>query len=217
MELTTQQIQKIEHYLTKNRVDFVDIRLEVLDHIVSDIEVLIKKENIEFDTAFYKVTDKWNLQLKQTSSFYFGIMYSESKIVFKKAVEVFKPYFLLYFSAYFLPFILLELFPVQLSNSLASFTNGFLIITLSLAIIYMLFIIEKTSQSKINTTYRFILKTQFLGIILLVLGLLTEIYKTSTEINPVYTGFMCAGFSVVFICNQFHKKHKEAIKKYKIS
>tara|TARA_R110002072_G_scaffold252221_1_gene411046 strand:+ start:1481 stop:2134 length:654 start_codon:yes stop_codon:yes gene_type:complete len=217
MELTTQQIQKIEHYLTKNRVDFVDIRLEVLDHIVSDIEVLIKKENIEFDTAFYKVTDKWNLQLKQTSSFYFGIMYSESKIVVKKAVEVFKPYFLLYFSAYFLPFILLELFPVQLSSSLASFTNGFLFITLSLAIIYMLFIIEKTSQSKINTTYRFILKTQFLGIILLVLGLLTEIYKTSTEMNPVYTGFMCAGFSVVFICNQFYKKHKEAIKKYKIS
>jgi hypothetical protein len=217
MELTTQQIQRVEHYLNVKGIKYIDIRFEVLDHIISDIEVLIERETINFETAFYKVTDKWNVHLKETSSFYFGIMYSESKIVIKKAVKLFRPFFFFYMSAYFLPFILLELFPVHLNGGFASFVNGFFITILSIALIYMLIIIEKTNKTKINTTYRFILKTQFLGIILLILGIFTEIYKTKGDVNPVFTGFMSAGFSTVFICHHFYQKHKEAIQQYKIS
>jgi len=38
MELTKQQIQRIENRLIKNGVKYWDIRIEMLDHVVSDVE-----------------------------------------------------------------------------------------------------------------------------------------------------------------------------------
>ena len=38
MELTEQQLQRVEHYLDVKHITYIDLRMEVLDHIVSDIE-----------------------------------------------------------------------------------------------------------------------------------------------------------------------------------
>ena len=43
MELTKEQIQYIENRLIKDGVKYWDIRIEMLDHIVSDVEKTLDK------------------------------------------------------------------------------------------------------------------------------------------------------------------------------
>ena len=58
MKLNKEQLQEIETYLTNKDVEYIDLHLEVLDHISSDIENLMEK--ISFEEAFEKVKNKWN-------------------------------------------------------------------------------------------------------------------------------------------------------------
>ena len=49
MELTKEQIRFIDHRLEKDGVKYWDIRIEMLDHIVSDLEKNLKPENSEYE------------------------------------------------------------------------------------------------------------------------------------------------------------------------
>ena len=216
MELTKEQQQQVEKYLQNKDFDFVDLNVEVLDHIISDIESLLAK-NYSFENAFKITILKWEKYFKETSSFYFGLQYSESKIVVKKAIKIFKPFYFLYLVAFTLPFAFLKLVPIQVGENTANFMNSFLFSFSSLSLCYMIFIFVKTLRSEVKTTYRFILKTQYFGLFFIILGVfLGAIFNNEGEMHPVNTGFACGGFAVAFICHHFYKKHLEAIKKYKI-
>ena len=216
MEITTKQIQQVETYLDKKNFDFIDLKVEVLDHMISDIESFLDKK-YSFENAFKITILKWEKHFKETSSFYFGLHYHESKIVVKKAIKMFRPFYFLYLAVYILPVAFLKLVPIKVAEETASFINGFLVSSASILLAYLFIIFIKTKQSKVKTTYRFILKTQYLSVVLLVLGVfLGAVFNDEGEMNAAFTGFTSAGFAVVFICYYFYKKHKEAIKKYKI-
>ncbi len=216
MELTIAEALQVENYLAKNKFEFIDLKIEVLDHIISDIESLMGK-NLSFENAFKITILKWNKLFEDTSSLFFGLQYSESKIVIKKANKIFKPYFFLYFSVYFLPVIFLKLVPIKFDESFVNFTNGFLSTASFIGILCMLIIFVKTIQSKVKTTYRFILKTQYLGIIFLIItAFFGNVFSVKGEIVPFFAGFTFAGFVIVFINYHFYKKHNEAIQQYKI-
>jgi hypothetical protein len=51
MKLTTQQIEKIEHYLLDWGLEYKDFYDEVLDHFISKIEIYLDDET-DFDSAF---------------------------------------------------------------------------------------------------------------------------------------------------------------------
>ena len=51
MELTKEQVRQVEVYLQKKNFNYIDLKEEVLDHIVSDIERITAKE-ISFENAF---------------------------------------------------------------------------------------------------------------------------------------------------------------------
>jgi hypothetical protein len=215
MEITTEQIQQVETYLTKKNFDFIDLKVEVLDHMISDIESLLTKK-YSFEDAFRITVLKWKKYFEETSSFYFGFSYSESKIVVKKAIKMFKPFYFIYLAAYFLPVAFLKLVPIKVAEDTASFINGFLVSSVSILLTYLFIIVIKAKQSKVKTTYRFILKTQYLSVVLLVLGVfLGPIFNDEGEMNAAFTGFTSVGFAVVFICHYFYKKHEEAIHLYK--
>ena len=216
MEITTKQIQQVEVYLQNKDFDFIDLNVEVLDHIISDIESLLVK-NYSFESAFPMVRVRWEKYFKETSSFYLGLHYSESKIVVKKAIKIFKPFYFLYLVAFTLPFAFLKLVPIQVAENTANFINSFLFSFAASLLCYMIFIFVKTVRSKVKTTYRFILKTQYFGLFFIILGVFFgAIFNNEGEMDPVYTGFASGGFAVAFICHHFYKKHLEAIKKYKI-
>lgn len=55
MKLTKEEIKFIDNYLKKNDVKFWDVRLELLDHIVSAVEDKIGDEGISFNEALLEV------------------------------------------------------------------------------------------------------------------------------------------------------------------
>lgn len=64
MEITKEQIQSIENRLEKNGINYWDIRIEILDHVVSDIENRIEKgESYKsaLDNAFFSLGLSGNL------------------------------------------------------------------------------------------------------------------------------------------------------------
>jgi hypothetical protein len=60
MELTKEQIQRIDKYLDVKGVKFIDFRIEIFDHIISQIEQKLEVENTDFETVFYQVTNELN-------------------------------------------------------------------------------------------------------------------------------------------------------------
>jgi hypothetical protein len=217
MELSQEQQRQVEVYLQNKDFDFIDLKVEVLDHMISDIESLRTKK-YSFEDAYRTTVLKWEKYFKETSSFYFGFSYSESKIVVKKAIKIFKPFYFLYLVAYFLPVAFLKLVPIKVAEDTADFINAFLVSSAAILLAYLLIIVIKTKQSKVKTTYRFILKTQYLSVVLLVLGVfLGTVFNDEGEMNAVFTGFTSGGFAVVFICHYFFKKHEEAVNTYRIS
>jgi len=186
MELTNEQIQLVENYLDKKSFDFIDLKVEILDHMISDIESFMDKE-YSFENAFKITVLKWDKHFKDSSSFFFGLQYHESKIVVKKAAQIFKPFYFLYLTAYFLP------------------------------IVIFLYIIINNIRTKIKTTYSYVLKTQYVSTVFLILPLfMGNLFNDDGSFIPFLIGFQSAGFAVTYICHYFYKKHKAAIKKYKI-
>src|SRR5574344_1829717 len=82
-QLTTEQLQFIENALIDkcNFKYFDDVRLEVVDHIASEIEEEIQNNNISFNQAFVTIMTKWNpLILPKTWSRYENIPYIVTKL-----------------------------------------------------------------------------------------------------------------------------------------
>ena len=52
MKITKDQIHFIDTYLIKNEVIYVDIRLEMLDHIALAVEQKMEVDNLDFYDAF---------------------------------------------------------------------------------------------------------------------------------------------------------------------
>ena len=59
MKLTTQQIAQIEETLVLYGLVYEDIKLEVTDHIASEIEEKINNETSSFEDAFKEVFNTW--------------------------------------------------------------------------------------------------------------------------------------------------------------
>ncbi len=72
MKLTTEQIAEIDETLVLNGLIYDDIKLEVTDHIASEIEAKMEESSISFDDALYQVLLKWKDQMKPSWSFMLG-------------------------------------------------------------------------------------------------------------------------------------------------
>ncbi|MFK7834359.1 MAG: hypothetical protein AB8B52_13880 [Winogradskyella sp.] len=67
MNLTKEEIKFIDNYLIKNEVKFWDVRLELLDHIVSAVEDKITNNGISFNEALLEVHRSFGNQLIKRS------------------------------------------------------------------------------------------------------------------------------------------------------
>lgn len=70
MVLDKQKIKFIDNYLTKSGVDFLDIRMEMLDHVASAVEEKMQKENLDFYDAFKSYMLKNKNELLKTNGKY---------------------------------------------------------------------------------------------------------------------------------------------------
>jgi hypothetical protein len=86
MKLTTTQITKIEETLVLNGLIYDDIKLEVTDHIASEIEAEMNNNNISFEEAFKQAFENWEEQLRPSTSLWTGSKNVAPRIVIQKLV-----------------------------------------------------------------------------------------------------------------------------------
>jgi hypothetical protein len=88
MRLTTEQITTIEETLVLNGVVYDDIKLELLDHIATEIESEASIEGKPFEVALKEVFEKWKPQLRPTShKLLLGYGFLAPKIISDKFAE----------------------------------------------------------------------------------------------------------------------------------
>ncbi|WP_439130102.1 hypothetical protein [Polaribacter sp.] len=215
MELSKEQIQKIEKYLDSDNVYEVDIRLEVLDHITTEIEHKMADDKVDFNFAFAEARQKWNPLCKDTTSMFFGLGCSAPKMVVQKAKRMYWKHYILLLASYFMPFLLLTHFNFKIENPVENplFIVLKVIVGFSLlAFFYMLLVKNKT----VKTTYGFILKSQSLGVFSGLIVFMILINQVE-ELDGIHIGMICSYLFMTLSYFTFFKKHQEAIKKYKIS
>jgi len=63
MKLTVEQIDKIDIILDKLGLDFLDIKLEVKDHIACQVEENMRSGEVTFDASLIEVLKCWESKL----------------------------------------------------------------------------------------------------------------------------------------------------------
>ena len=72
MKLTNQQIDTINETLVLNGLIYDDIKLELVDHIASEIELAMDHKGILFEDALKTAFSNWQGQLQLSTSIWLG-------------------------------------------------------------------------------------------------------------------------------------------------
>ena len=156
MKLTPEQIQKIEVTLSLNGLVYDDIKLEVLDHIASEIENKMGLENRSFEETLKAVFENWRNQLRPTHYSHLLGKLIGPKILMDKMAHSVKKELIIGLS---LVFLLTSVF--MFVNSVI--TNNFFLINVENALAYLsligLFLLISSkvylTRSTIKTSYEF--------------------------------------------------------------
>jgi hypothetical protein len=168
MQLTTEQIATIEQTLVLNGLNYEDIKLEVTDHIASEIEVLMNENSLVFEENLKIVFDKWKEQLRpKVYGLWLGYAYSGPKMAMDKMVDFTKSelkwgLLLAFVSAFFIVMLYKINNNVDFLLVLASILKKLLIVV-ALTIIYFRIILFK---SKIKTVFSTLFNRRFYSTLL---------------------------------------------------
>nr|WP_315141218.1 hypothetical protein [uncultured Flavobacterium sp.] len=207
MKLTTEQINQIDTFLERNDVKYLDIKLELLDHIASQIEALISEQNSSFEEAFIIIKDNWKPRLLSSSSFLIGIIYSFPKIVLDRLLARMKKYNLFILCLSIFIYIPMFYYKSHIHAFLAPFDEFVNIIAIVSCSIICLVVIRINFHS-IPTSYRFLVN-QSAPIIILSFFILLFDHEV-IELKIFYTLLMLFQAIVAF---QNYRLHIGFVKK----
>jgi hypothetical protein len=218
MKLTTEQIQKIEQNLILNGIQYEDIKLELIDHIASEIETKMEIQEVSFEVAFHDVFDNWKHEMKPSSSLWVGLIYSSPKIVMDRWKSTTK---LQQFKSLFIAIIptlgLLSLFKIYNNSAVIDHVLQGLSLVFFLLIIYYRVIIWK---SKKKTTFSLMFSRNS-NLILFYMMLFAIAPLRMNEIsfwrNCLSTFLVSWCMVYLFFNLQLVYKHLQFIKKLKLS
>ena len=92
MKLTAEQIDKIDVILDKLGLDFLDIKLEVKDHIACQVEENMRSGEVTFDVSLTEVLKCWESKLVLRESWLISKKKSFPKIVIQRLFNRFLIY-----------------------------------------------------------------------------------------------------------------------------
>jgi hypothetical protein len=175
MKLTNQQIATIEETLVLNGVVYDDIKLELLDHIATEIEVAMDDKSVQFKDALKTAFANWKEQLRPCTSYWLRGNKAIPKIIILRCVKMIKHVFLLSTIMGLLISILVTLLIQSTNNEEILFTLNTVIKVVSLSgIILFLFVKYKFWKSKNRTTYSYLFNQngfiQIINLIFITIG-----------------------------------------------
>lgn len=210
MKLTVEQIDKIDVILDKLGLDFLDIKLEVKDHIACQVEENMSLGEISFDASLIAVLKCWESKLILRDSWLISNKKSFPKIVIQKLFKRFLIYnaTLLFFSILSFYFYFSNKESIDCSIFFSKYSTFTIIYSCFLAV-YSIFWIKMYFQ-KIKTSYFYQFKKDFY---LLLLFQFYIVFSFSAFMN-----YFCLSMLLVLTPFQLHTfyKHQQFIKKYKL-
>jgi len=219
MKLTEEQIQQVKDYIKNKDVEYIDLHFEVLDHIASDIEAKMSTLNLDFESAFKEVKEKWKSNFENSISFLIGPIIGGSKLYVDKCVRIYKPVLLKCILGIVL-FILCfysfkNLLKIEMDAIYPVLKISFLIMLVGFPFLF-LFWRHKIKSSKLKSTFshlfnKLILLHLFGGIVLL-----SQTLEIVQNYDFVYISFFPIMISIFYMGYTFYKKHFETVKKYQI-
>lgn len=93
MKLTNQQIAIIDETLVLNGITYDDIKLELIDHIATDIENQLENQERNFEVALKIAFENWSEQLRLSNSFWLNSQEVAPRIVVEKLSALYKSKF----------------------------------------------------------------------------------------------------------------------------
>ncbi len=184
MKLTREEIAFIDTYLKNSEIEYVDVRMEMVDHVASELEIKMSEDGSSFYEAFksYMVRHKKELQ-KSNSKF----KWTTDKRVFKiLGVQLYKVSSLVVFSSFFM---LLKLLPVSLHMTKA-FRLMPLIIVFGLLIIY--FVIYQRKKQRFSGLER-------IGTYLVIFSQLLQLFFNPSYQKKFFVDYMNLNMAFVAI------------------
>ena len=219
MKLTTEQIQTVENYLTNKDVEYIDLHLEVLDHISTDIETTMNENKLDFNEAFDEVKLRWNKTFSYKWTYWLGISNGGSKLFIDNCLKIYKPLF--YKSMLFIMLIVgcfygssqffnIDLLPYK------QIINTLYIVFAMLYVGFSLSWYFHVKTTTIKSTFSYLFNKQIFPNIYLVLYLfVSDSFNSQEEFK--YSKFLIftSLISILVIGHYFYKSHLNAVSKYK--
>lgn len=170
MKLTTEQITKIDEVLIEKGLIYEDIKLEVTDHIASEIESKLENNPSNFEIVFKEVFTNWEEELKLTSNWSHS-SFVAPKIVIEKYFEQLKKVYK-FAALYDLLFSLLmvtvtRIYPQEITYTVCKI---FFITCYSLSSLMLLYCLFANWKLKSTTIFGKIFRGQFLASILFLIN-----------------------------------------------
>jgi len=221
LKFTNEELTQVNRYLDINGVVFVDVRFEILDHLIMDIEHEMRSNEMSFDTAFEIVCQKWKGSMEQTSSYWLGKGYLASKIVIDKSVQVLKKSYLKLFLMIVFSVLIglvaqevLDAFFIDnrliIKKALAGFAGG--------AIFLGTYWIYKMNKGDVKTSFSFMFSKVFgMFVFLFVFMTSTDFFKESQGVSFLTISIFSFGVqSFVFLFGLWYQ-HRKQVSMYKKS
>ena len=194
--------------------DYVDVRYEVLDHIVTDIEHLINSKNLSFEEASNKVYFRWNRNFCSRSSLWIGLAFNGPKVIIDKVESLFKKLILksqlvtmiiIYISSYILENISMN--GMEYISEMKPLIDISMVINL-ICIFYWFFKIQKTN---LKTCYSYLFKINLLPTVLIFVLISTIFGVGGNSLNSFRVVIL---FSSLWSGRQLYKNHMKNISLY---
>ncbi len=211
MQLNQEQIKQIKEYLKAINFNYIDLKHEILDHMITDIENIMQEKQVDFHTVFTIVKIKWNSNFKQRSSLILGHFNLAPKIVIDKTKEIFTPFFIGYFISYYLPMILFRIFNIQLPDSL----NLILLVLVIISLTISFYLIVKMASIKYDTVYSFLFNINKFSFFILLMSILI-LAATFKDISSIAISLSITGIYSSIVSYYLFKQHLTALKKHQL-
>lgn len=224
MKLTNQQIEIIDQTLVLNGMVYDDVKLELIDHIATDIENQLENQESDFEVALKKSFENWSDQLQLAKSFWVNTKKAVPRMLLDKWIlEAKKKLIKASIIAIVLTVLITNIERIVDNENVIINTRRILRVIFSLelaAILVFKFIIWK-SDRKSFSGFLFQTQTRFAVLFMMLLfclkGMPLLSLNADLKIN-LASNFMAMFYMVLpLFFLQFAFKHFQFIQKFKIS